>query len=223
MKMSLRLIVAVALTCSTVLLADAGGAKADTMTCQNSFGSSYCTLGSTGNYGSVTVTGLGTNTADITFTLAVGTIADPNDASVVFDIKGATSASIISGSGWGPVIVNGHEQIDADEFGDAAFGVFPDGASCNNFLGCGTSVEFQVKGTDLQLASVDGFFAAIDTQSTGEQCGFFGCYPVTENGAVADSLPSTPIPAAFPLFAGGLGMIGLIGRRRKRKAEPLFV
>jgi hypothetical protein len=27
----------------------------------------------------------------------------------------------------------------------------------------------------------------------------------------------TPLPAALPLFAGGLGMIGLLGRRRKRQ------
>jgi hypothetical protein len=29
---------------------------------------------------------------------------------------------------------------------------------------------------------------------------------------------STPLPAALPLFAGGLGMIGLFGRRRRQKA-----
>jgi hypothetical protein len=27
----------------------------------------------------------------------------------------------------------------------------------------------------------------------------------------------TPIPAALPLFAGGLGLMGLLGRRRKQK------
>ena len=31
------------------------------------------------------------------------------------------------------------------------------------------------------------------------------------------SLSSTPIPAALPLFAGGLGLLGLFGRRRKRQ------
>jgi hypothetical protein len=34
-----------------------------------------------------------------------------------------------------------------------------------------------------------------------------------------NTVSSTPLPAALPLFAGGLGMIGLIGRRKKRKVQ----
>ena len=30
--------------------------------------------------------------------------------------------------------------------------------------------------------------------------------------------PATPLPAAFPLFATGLGAVGLLGWRRKRKS-----
>lgn len=30
---------------------------------------------------------------------------------------------------------------------------------------------------------------------------------------------ATPLPAALPLFAGGLGAMGLLGRRRKRNAQ----
>jgi hypothetical protein len=32
---------------------------------------------------------------------------------------------------------------------------------------------------------------------------------------------ATPLPAALPLFAGGLGVIGLLARRRKRKAAAI--
>ena len=35
--------------------------------------------------------------------------------------------------------------------------------------------------------------------------------------AVADT--ATPLPAALPLFATGLGALGLLGWRRKRKAH----
>jgi len=31
--------------------------------------------------------------------------------------------------------------------------------------------------------------------------------------------PTTPLPAALPLFASGLGVMGLFDWRRKRKAE----
>ncbi len=38
-------------------------------------------------------------------------------------------------------------------------------------------------------------------------------------GAISfQAVPSTPLPAALPLFAGGLGVLGLFGRRRKQKA-----
>lgn len=33
------------------------------------------------------------------------------------------------------------------------------------------------------------------------------------------SLSTTPLPAALPLFAGGLGFVGYLSRRRKRKAD----
>ena len=38
-------------------------------------------------------------------------------------------------------------------------------------------------------------------------------------GLVGDAPPppATPLPAAFPLFATGLGAMGLLGWRRKRK------
>jgi len=37
-------------------------------------------------------------------------------------------------------------------------------------------------------------------------------------GTACDPPPSTPLPAALPLFAGGLGVFGLLARRRKKKA-----
>ncbi len=42
--------------------------------------------------------------------------------------------------------------------------------------------------------------------------------PLTEASFTAQVGSTTPIPAALPLFASGLGALGLIARRRKRKA-----
>jgi len=45
------------------------------------------------------------------------------------------------------------------------------------------------------------------------------------NGGVlldAIEVTSTPIPAALPLFATGLGVLGLLAWRRKRKADVVI-
>ena len=46
---------------------------------------------------------------------------------------------------------------------------------------------------------------------------------VTDGGTsgimAADSVTVTPLPAALPLFASGLGTIGVLGWRRKKKAQ----
>lgn len=45
----------------------------------------------------------------------------------------------------------------------------------------------------------------------------------TSLGSVSEQINATPLPAALPLFAGGLGLMGLLARRRKRKAAALAV
>jgi hypothetical protein len=42
---------------------------------------------------------------------------------------------------------------------------------------------------------------------------------LTVNSLTVDTLTTTPIPAALPLFASGLGALGVVGWRRKRKAK----
>jgi len=43
-------------------------------------------------------------------------------------------------------------------------------------------------------------------------------YCATPNGAACGNTPPVPLPAALPLFAGGLGVLGWFASRRKRKA-----
>jgi hypothetical protein len=76
------------------------------------------------------------------------------------------------------------------------------------------------------------------TNKTGGFIGFEGLDPTglsetvydqhsgstsTVNGELADidigTPPATPLPAALPLFGTGLGVLGLLGWRRKRKAS----
>jgi hypothetical protein len=45
-----------------------------------------------------------------------------------------------------------------------------------------------------------------------------GSYADSSGGLITATLTATPLPATLPLFAGGLGMFGLFGRRRKQKA-----
>jgi hypothetical protein len=48
---------------------------------------------------------------------------------------------------------------------------------------------------------------------------FNGTYSITE--ITSGSSSATPLPAALPLFATGLGALGLLGWRRKRKAAAI--
>ncbi len=66
-----------------------------------------------------------------------------------------------------------------------------------------------------------------EASSTIYQSGGFG-WPVHEVASLATPIgpfcqagpcSETPLPAALPLFAGGLGVIGLIAGRKKRKAD----
>jgi hypothetical protein len=41
--------------------------------------------------------------------------------------------------------------------------------------------------------------------------------------ATIDTLTATPLPAALPLFASGIGLIGFVARRKKRKSAALAV
>jgi hypothetical protein len=52
----------------------------------------------------------------------------------------------------------------------------------------------------------------------------FGAHiPSTDVGSVSITPAATPLPAALPLFATGLGALGLLGWRRKRTARSLAV
>jgi hypothetical protein len=89
-----------------------------------------------------------------------------------------------------------------------ALGSFTDTLICNS--GCGPELTAIFSGTDL---------VANYTLLNGDIVGFSAAN--TSNGFFADNEEApivTPLPAALPLFATGLGALGLLGWRRKRKA-----
>jgi hypothetical protein len=44
---------------------------------------------------------------------------------------------------------------------------------------------------------------------------------LTASGTATPETGATPLPAALPLFATGIGGLGLLGWRRKRKAQAV--
>jgi hypothetical protein len=72
------------------------------------------------------------------------------------------------------------------------------------------------------------FFASVLPSTLGISTSGFASIsggPATVDYSINISLPNgayvTPLPAALPLFAAGLGALGLLGWRRKRKATSI--
>jgi hypothetical protein len=74
-----------------------------------------------------------------------------------------------------------------------------------------------IAGNSVELLS---FESSVTGGGTPEHPAAFG--PALDNVSILDrgeGPAPTPLPAALPLFAGGLGLIGLLARRRKLKAR----
>lgn len=85
---------------------------------------------------------------------------------------------------------------------------------------------FQVTDTALNLLSSVSWYAVTVGYYAPPQpgCSFICQAPWTNPGFEGLATPATsetPLPAALPLFATGLGALGLLGWRRKRKAAAL--
>jgi hypothetical protein len=73
------------------------------------------------------------------------------------------------------------------------------------------SASVSAHGTSSAGASIDPMLTVDPSFFDANDLNF-----VFSNG-ISNGVSSTPLPAALPLFAGGLGVIGLFGRRRNRK------
>ena len=85
------------------------------------------------------------------------------------------------------------------------------GTFTNSFSASGKSFTVTFKGTDMAHFTLNGFteiFAGVNTTK-----GLFA------DAFIQLSAPTAvPVPGALPLFVSGLGAMGLLGWRRKRKA-----
>jgi hypothetical protein len=82
-----------------------------------------------------------------------------------------------------------------------------------NTSGAITAYNFNAVGADyeLQLFNPTGLYYGVYTWPTGQVADL--------SPVVFTSILPTPVPAAFPLFVGGLSMIGILSWRRKRRDD----
>jgi hypothetical protein len=86
-----------------------------------------------------------------------------------------------------------------------------------SFFGACSIVDKMGHKTSLNAAQINSLTFAITVMFSGTSLGdTFTLGFVSMQGS--SEVAATPIPTALPLFAGGLGVLGLLGWRRKRKA-----
>jgi hypothetical protein len=86
-----------------------------------------------------------------------------------------------------------------------------DGTPSTHDAGIDINLKFSPALTPTGSAVINLTTSAFDIGGNGFIYGPF------TSGSISPVVSSVPVPAAFPLFAGGLGLLGLLGSRRKRK------
>ena len=87
-------------------------------------------------------------------------------------------------------------------------------AAENSCTSCTTTLTWQLFTTTFTATGTSTVLAFLNGDPSNDTSN--GLDNITLN---ATTIPPTPLPAAFPLFATGLGALGLFGWRRKRKAQ----
>jgi hypothetical protein len=94
------------------------------------------------------------------------------------------------------------------------------------FLSFSTDALGNIIGWDIDLQTTAGTLltfnvpgATADGGCEPEGCSVLSTTTAASNVGDAGVWATTPLPAALPLFATGLGALGLLGWRRKRKAQ----
>ena len=138
------------------------------------------------------------------------------DLTATFDTDG-TALSTYDGTG--TITLSSAPSLTAQtDYASAAVTFLIDGEP---FSGTATNVQF-LDG-NFRNATFSEQIGSSPFQFDLQTSGVFAFYYDNElkeaSGNITSSLAATPLPAALPLFVGGLGMIGLLSRRRKRRAQ----
>jgi hypothetical protein len=123
-----------------------------------------------------------------------------------------TLGNISSNGGSSFSVTTDPTKISPYQFPETGYGL------SNSVQKSGTSLTFDVTTSDATLAA---FIASLQSASGGVDNPLFvaDVSSTTGNTGGIDfaQVSQTPLPAALPLFAGGLGFMGFLGRRRKVK------
>jgi hypothetical protein len=169
-------------------------------------------------------TSVGQTLSDLIFTLSshqtTGTISSSSGQLVTVAANGTATTGATTTTGWGlNSNVSGGIQLDALGFvGPAGLIIGPPGPggiytnANGSIAGNGPHNPF-INQTATFLLSIAGLTAADTVTGALFSCG-------TEAGVERAGVPSAiPLPGALPLFATGVVGLGLLGWRKKRKAQ----
>jgi len=165
------------------------------------------------------------NSFAVAVAAAVAVLAAPAGAyaSVVYDLT-LTDTSNATYDGTGTITLSSAPSpTGLSTPVSAAVTFLVDGES---FSGTATSVQF-LDGNFRNASfseQIGGSTARFDLQTSGVYAFYYDNEQQHAGGTISSTLaPSaTPLPGALPLFAGGLGFVGFLLRRRKRTNAAAF-
>lgn len=146
-----------------------------------------------------------------------------------FTFTGQCGPDDCSGTGTGTLVLSDYTQ--GTSFGEENFVSFTYSSNLLNIsftgTGVGPGLANLVEGDMTNLPGPAVFEISGENQEfdssasgTGSWCAGTDC--LDDNGTVSSwSVGTTPLPATLPLFVSGIGALGLLGSRRRRKSAAL--